>query len=219
MNNLLVYGSFARNDSNKSSDVDLLSISKDQYSKKIVKNNVNLTVYPYLTLKKMASNGALFIYHLKEESKILYDDKFLFSELFSNSFVLKSCYAEEKFFSKELLKKICKLYPDLENFKFANSKIAWCLRTHFAAIGAELRLPIFSRNEIDKHFGRIAVSLTSLKKQIYQRIEQADQALKLIDSISPKLKNADVSDDLKKYETRVIETLKNGQYLRSLDFY
>ena len=70
MNNLLLYGSYARNDNYKDSDVDLLSIGKSQYTKKIIKNNINLTQYPYGILKKMALSGSLFIYHLKEESEI-----------------------------------------------------------------------------------------------------------------------------------------------------
>jgi predicted nucleotidyltransferase len=217
MNNLLLYGSFARNDSNKDSDVDLLGISNDRYSRKIVKSNVNLTLYPYQILKKMASSGALFVYHLKEEGRILNDGNDLFTNLFLEIFVLKDSYCEEQYFSKQLLKKIIKLYPKLNNFKFANSKISWCIRTHFAAIGAESNTPIFSEDSIKKHFGEFEASLLSIKKSTSQITSQVDKAVKLIDSISKNIKEQPISEDLQKYEKRVLRFLQNDNYLELLD--
>ena len=43
-NNLLIYGSHARGDSHKDSDIDLLSLTED-VSRKIIRGNINLSLY------------------------------------------------------------------------------------------------------------------------------------------------------------------------------
>ena len=72
-NNLLIYGSHARGDSHKDSDIDLLSLTED-VSRKIIRGNINLSLYNVDKIHTMAKQGALFVYHLISEGTILNDE-------------------------------------------------------------------------------------------------------------------------------------------------
>jgi hypothetical protein len=219
MNNLMLYGSYARKESIRNSDVDLLSIGVSRFVKKTVKNSVNLTQYPYGTLKNMATNGSLFIYHLKEEGQILSDEKNRFEILFNDYFFLKNSYDVEKYFSYQLLQKIYKIYPTLENLKFANLKIVWCLRTIFAAIGAESQLPMFSSKKIMEQFGESYSEILSLKKSNKKDVKGLEKVLIKIEELLPNLTEHKIPTDLINYEKRIMKNLQNKEYLSALEFY
>jgi predicted nucleotidyltransferase len=219
MNNLILYGSYAREDSCKESDVDLVSIGKSQYAKKSVKNNVNLTQYSYNSLKSMAQTGSLFVYHLKEEGKILVDDKDRFEILFRDFFILKKSYDEEKYFAFELLKKINNIYLELDNIKFANAKIVWCLRTIFASIGAESKIPIFATGKIRDEFGENLSKVLLIKKSNSKNVKILENAIIQIENLLGPLLPQKIPTGLKRYERRVMKILKNKDYLTTLEFY
>jgi predicted nucleotidyltransferase len=60
---LILFGSYARGDFEKASDVDVALISEER-DKTISVGNINYTVYTIEQLIKMAQEGSIFIYHL-----------------------------------------------------------------------------------------------------------------------------------------------------------
>ena len=219
MNNLLLYGSVARKDNEKNSDIDLLSIGQSQYVKKTVKNNVNLTQYPHDTLLSMAHKGSLFIYHLKEEGEILVDDNNRFQNLFHVHFRLRESYNIEKIFAFQLLKKINVIYRELENIRFANSKIVWCFRTIFAAIGAEYQEPVFSKKKIEEKFGKDWLKILSKKQSKRKYAKDLEDSIIKIEPILGKLYSQTIPEDLLRYERKILKILNDKEYLNSIDCY
>ena len=163
-NNLLIYGSVARGDSTKFSDIDLLTVGND-ISRKIIIDKTNVSYYNISKFKEMASMGSLFIFHLNQEAKILYDDGDILSNIIYNEFTLKPNYNEEILFALDLLNEISLIYNKTKNFSFANSKIAWCLRTIYSGLGANSGRPIYSTNSILNSFGNNAIEFLSIKKK------------------------------------------------------
>lgn len=220
MNNLLLYGSYARNDIVKNSDVDLLSIGESDFSKKIIQYKVNLTQYPYKILTQMAVDGSLFIFHLKTEGKILVDNGHLFESLFNDNFILKNSYNQERAFSLSLLKEIFSIYEYSQNFTYANSKILWCIRTIFASIGAESKMPLFSTESIKDYFGNTYSKLLGIKHSTKKTQKEIAKIIDKMVNIVGDSYNDSFSESLMKYREQVLNTLKNeGASDNSSQFY
>ncbi len=160
--NLLIYGSQARGDAHKNSDVDLLSLTEKE-SHKIIQGKVNLSLYNVDKMKQMSIDGTLFVYHLVSEGVILTDDNNILRENIFDIFSLRDNYSKEIAFSWLLLKEIDNKYKNLKTYTYANSKIVWCLRTVIAAWGAENHIPLFSADSIENKFGKDISQLLSFK--------------------------------------------------------
>ena len=221
MNNLMIYGSHARDDYIEDSDVDLISLTENNTSKKIIKNKINLSIYSITKIQDMAISGSLFVYHLKTEGKILYDENDIFNDLLNNKFLLKQNYSIEKYFSYDLLKEISSIYNTTSNITFAHSKIIWCLRTIFASIGAENNKPIFSRDSINQEFGKEASEFTKLKNSQKENKNKIIKIIKFIETIVDLKDYSQIiySDELLNYKDKVLNTLKNEKINSSSDFY
>ena len=89
INSIILYGSEARQESDKFSDKDILIIvdrieSRVSISCELEKLNYNfedneITIHDEIQLNKMLKKGSLFLWHIKLEGKILYDDKDFFN--------------------------------------------------------------------------------------------------------------------------------------------
>jgi predicted nucleotidyltransferase len=158
MTSLLLYGSFARGDNDAGSDVDLLSVTgRDDPPRKIARKHVNVTVYSFAKMSAMALEGALFVFHLSSEGIILIDEDSILDRILNELFVLRGSYAPEISFARRLVREIIDRYDSTSNVLFAHTKIAWCARTVFAAVGASNSVPVFSKNSICKEIGSEAV--------------------------------------------------------------
>lgn len=221
MNNLMIYGSYARNDFKKDSDIDLLALTNELISKKIIKNNINLSVYSIQKFEEMINIGSLFIYHLKTEGKILYDENNLLNDLLYKKFTLKINYNMEISFSYNLIKEIISIYSNINDITFAHSKIIWSLRTVFSAIGAEKEIPIFSTKSILNEFGKDAIKYLEIKKI---NIKNKSLIIKLRDFVKDIIKNRNLesikySNDLEIYKNNILNKLKNKDQYENVDFY
>lgn len=205
-NNLLVYGSHARGDFHKDSDIDLLSLTENE-STKVIQGNINLSLYNVSKINNMAKEGALFVYHLVSEGIILNDENNVLQENIFNAFSLKENYSEEIFFSYSLLKEIENRYEELKTFTYANSKIIWCLRTVIAAIGAQKSIPIFSIENTSKNFGKDIVKLLSIKHSSKDNRKKIYQILNFIEQYLTEFNEDNLSEELLKYRKQVIYNL------------
>jgi len=205
-NNLLIYGSHARGDFHKDSDVDLLSITENE-SSKTIQGKVNLSLYNIEKINQMSKDGTLFVYHLISEGVILNDKDNIIKENIFDMFSLKDNYSKEISFSYLLLKEIDNKYKNLKTYTYANSKIIWCLRTVIAAIGAENDTPLFSSGSIEKKFGKDIVKLLSFK---HSSKDNRKKIIEILHFIEQYLFNIDISDfgeGLSKYREQVLYNL------------
>lgn len=205
-NNLLLYGSYARKDFHEKSDIDLLSVT-DSNPNKIVKGNINLSIYNLEKIRKMSDQGALFIYHLVMEGVILNDEGNLIQENIFSRFVLKNDYNTELYFSKCLLKDIQNRYKKLKYFTYANSKISWCLRTFIAAFGANKSVPLFSASKIIEEFNKEIVGYINIKHSSQNHYQLIDDILVFMDNYFPD-KNCNIFDqELEKYRKDILHNM------------
>lgn len=218
-NNLLLYGSAARGDSTKFSDVDLLTIGND-ISNKYVVNNINVSYYNNAKFREMAASGSLFIYHLNQEAKIIFDEGGILNDIIYKEFFLRPNYNEDIYFAVDLLNAIMHNYKKTLNFSFANSKIAWCLRTIYSGIGANNNKPLFSKKSIIEHFGNDSMEYLWIKKNSTNQTKLFPKILTHVNSFIDKTKdqNLHVRSDLQVFKKKVLNTMISNQYPYEFDY-
>lgn len=148
---LVLYGSRARGDYGTGSDVDLFGLACDMPSKLIAINNIKLNVYEKGLFADMANQGSLYVWHLQQEGKIIFD----FGNEFRNmlaSFKLKNDYSYER--SEAANVGWLLLSPD--SFSAQNglrlNTIIYVLRTIVYSFLAERNTPAFSLQEAIKYY-------------------------------------------------------------------
>jgi len=149
---LALYGSRAREDSDKDSDVDVFALSTEPTYRMIIQNKLNIACYPESLAMKRAREGDLFILHITKEGKIIYDTSAYFQKL-KNEFRYKDSYAKEVTDASELGWMLINIATNLSNFTLLNRRIAWCVRTILIAKSAEQKEPCFSAQNLCDFFG------------------------------------------------------------------
>lgn len=149
MKALAIFGSTARNEREFDSDIDMIGIYDNEKIKSITKSSVSLFLYPEKYLTEKMLTGDLFALHLVKESIPIYGGC-VFDEIYSQ-FNYKLNYKEEMESSYFLAMEIIKMYQNLEEYKEANKKLAWCLRTMIISISAQNRSPVFSKKALSEY--------------------------------------------------------------------
>lgn len=144
---VILYGSCARRDNSPESDVDLFGVGSNSRYKMVVKNNVNLAIYPHDSAINMSRAGDLFMFHIVSEGVAVYDSKRTFSVL-KKSFSFKENYSREIEDATALGWVLAKFYSVVSNGTLLNKRIAWCVRTILIARGAERRQAVFSSKDL-----------------------------------------------------------------------
>ncbi|MCH8569105.1 MAG: nucleotidyltransferase domain-containing protein [Balneolales bacterium] len=148
---MLLFGSCARGDYKKKSDVDLLAIvDGDDYSLKDYEK-ANIVFYGKELFLRKLKEGDLFGLHIVKESAIVYDSIDIRNTIFPQ-FEYKTTYQREIQEASDLayvLLKFCDYFSDMY---FYNRKIAWCVRTILIAKSAEDRSPVFSAADLSNKF-------------------------------------------------------------------
>ena len=160
---VLLYGSRARGDEGRHSDVDLLGIvSSDKIVKPFDDNGISFHLYPFSWLMESAENGALFLLHIVNEAVPLSDPKALLDRL-KEAFVYKSSYLADK----ELGCRIIAAVANLPEDRFTGTirrRYFWGVRPALMAMSADQRSPTFSAESLESRF-----SLHGLADHIHGR--------------------------------------------------
>ncbi|MFC7514091.1 nucleotidyltransferase domain-containing protein [Herbaspirillum sp. GCM10030257] len=154
---LILYGSCAREDEDAESDIDLFALTTAEDHNMVVKQKVNLAIYPLKLALNMAENGDLFLLHIVEEGKVIYDSEGHFDKLRS-SFSYRSTYRSEIIKASDLGWTLIELAPNSNNHTLINRRMAWCVRTILIAMCAEKRTPRFSASSLAKYSGDASVT-------------------------------------------------------------
>lgn len=144
---MILYGSCARNDNQKDSDVDIFALCDDMYYNMIIKSKINIAKYPLELAINRAKNGDLFVLHILEEGKVIYDSSQYYQKLKSN-FKYKNNYSEEIHKATEVSCYLLSLGSSVENYFLFNKALAWCVRTILIAKSTEQKKPLFSAKEL-----------------------------------------------------------------------
>jgi len=149
---LALYGSRAREDHSPDSDVDLFSITDDSNYKMIVESNVNMACYPRNLAASRARGGDLFILHVIQEGKTLFDNAGELERLRAE-FSFKNSYEVDIRLASDLAWFLLEMNSLFKNYTLINKRIAWCVRTILIAMSAEARKPVFSSIKLREFSG------------------------------------------------------------------
>ena len=93
IHSIILYGSRARHDNDKLSDIDLCLFTKEHRLKeieddelksvfsKLQSDRINLTVYPSSVVDLMLESGSLFLWHLKLEGEVIFGENYFSSKI------------------------------------------------------------------------------------------------------------------------------------------
>jgi len=146
---LIVFGSYARGDTDEFSDLDLLGIVDDKILKSTPVRDINLSIYSIGKLIELMETGDLFALHLKMEGRALFGDA-IFHEVIKK-FKYKETYASDIAYALLMGSLIIENKSIIKNWFIANKRIAWTVRTIIISLSAENREPVFSKNAISNY--------------------------------------------------------------------
>ena len=147
VNALILFGSCARGDQTKDSDVDILAIHDEKNYHIREYKKLNFSFYPEQTLRRMMLSGELFALHLATESKIIFENNNAASNLF-RLFQFKSSYIPVINEANRLAWLIIKYYNQINRPDLCNKRLVWCVRTISAANAASQKKNCFSVTDI-----------------------------------------------------------------------
>ncbi|MGE5502132.1 MAG: nucleotidyltransferase domain-containing protein [Ignavibacteriales bacterium] len=140
---VILFGSAARGDAGRSSDVDLLLITPESHPRHTTMGNLSLSLYSARELLKRARKGNLFVCHIVQEGKVIYDESNYFQRL-KDAFALRKSYAHDTRRACDVGWLIVERGRTLTRQNLVARRIAWCVRTILIARTAERGRPIFS---------------------------------------------------------------------------
>lgn len=117
---------------------------------------MSLSLYPTRHLLRSARSGDLFVCHLVQEAKVLYDDQGRFEKV-RQEFRLRDSYGDEVKKASELGWFLINHGRRFKNSATVNRRIAWCVRTILIARTAEARHPVFAADALAKFAGSVKV--------------------------------------------------------------
>lgn len=138
-----LFGSQARGDQDESSDVDLLLITSERQPRHSSMGTVSLSMYPIDDLIERAAAGDLFLCHLANEARPMYDPEGNLPRI-KAAFQYRDSYDHEVGQASALGWLLGRFADKLPNPRLSNRRIAWCVRTILIAKSAECRTPLFA---------------------------------------------------------------------------
>lgn len=138
-----LFGSRARGDHDEGSDVDLLLVTSEAQPRHSSMGNLSLSLYPIDGLMERAAAGDLFLCHLANEARPIYDPAGELARI-GAAFRYRDSYDHEVEQASDLGWFLGRFADKLPNPGLSNKRIAWCVRTILIAKSAERRSPLFA---------------------------------------------------------------------------
>lgn len=138
-----LFGSRARGDQDEGSDVDLLLVTSETQPRHSSMGNLSLSMYPIDDLIERAAGGDLFLCHLANEARPIYDPTGELPRIRA-AFQYRDSYDLEVGQASALGWLLGRFADKLPNPRLSNRRIAWCVRTILIAKSAERRSPLFA---------------------------------------------------------------------------
>jgi hypothetical protein len=145
---ILLFGSRARQDYSRGSDTDLLLVSPQGTPKHKSIGHLSMFFYPWEKLTTDARNGDLFVCHIVQEAKPVFDPLGQLEHLRSQ-FLLRRSYAREISCARDLGWFLDRHAGALSS-GIVVRRMIWCIRTILIARLAERGAPIFAPLELVK---------------------------------------------------------------------
>lgn len=160
-----IFGSHARGDYTKDSDIDLLSVTDDDVFASFSHGELNVSFYPRRNLLEDARKGSLFVMHIVREAVPTYDPENIHADVVQN-FWWRSNYCDEIAKASDLGWFLLNHQSEFRNRQVVNRRISWSVRTILIALTAENGAPVFSPHELARFADRSYVNrLLSLKSR------------------------------------------------------
>lgn len=209
---VMLFGSYARGDFKKTSDIDVLQVTEDN-RRPYKAGKVNVSPYNFKSLQYLARHGSLFILHLKTDGRIFQDDKGLLEEVLEN-YVHPKSYAHLKSELRQAAQLLdCPVafyetkWPQLHNtytFIFRS----WCF-----ALCAESGIPRFSMAEVSSALKDERIT------EVYElkRLRSADRKFYLhCLAVLGEYLGAPVRNSCSSFETLLLNQGRSSKLLRIL---
>ncbi|MFP2384587.1 nucleotidyltransferase family protein [Enterobacter ludwigii] len=180
---LVLFGSHATNEASEDSDIDLLGINNSTLRTVRENGKVNLSLYSFSELMKMAKAGNIFILHVLMDGVCVFNQQ-IFNEIKDN-FIYKKNYDIDIATAYYLARTILSEVDNISNWPVANKRISWCVRTILISISVEQRKPIFSKSKLASSCVNTGLCY--------------EDAFSLVDAKSNKNKNTNVLNSLSKF--------------------
>lgn len=139
---ILLFGSRAREDNRRGSDTDLLLIAPPSAPRHKSIGHLSMFFYPWKKLANDARTGDLFVCHIVQEAKPVFDPSHQLEQL-RELFRLRTSYAGEITQARELGWMLDR-YAGLLNSQVVVRRMIWCVRTILIARLAERGTPQFA---------------------------------------------------------------------------
>lgn len=174
---ILLFGSFARANPSKSSDMDLLLISHGDETHHVTVGRFSLFLYPWHKLENNARDGDLFVCHLECEAKALFDPDGYLPKL-KEAFRFRSDYMSEIGHATDLGWYLVKFGDEL-NSHLQAKRALWCVRTILIAHSAERRDPVFAPHLLAKQTRSVAGRDLLIRRHSTRNDAKVRQSLRL----------------------------------------
>lgn len=174
---ILLFGSFARADPSKGSDMDLLLIRQADATHHFTEGNFSLFQYPWHKLENNARDGDLFVCHLVREAKALFDPDGYLPKL-KKAFRFRSGYMTEIGHATDLGWYLVKFGGEL-NSHLQAKRALWCVRTILIARSAERRDPVFAPHLLAKQTRSAAGRDLLIRRHSTRNDAEVRQSLRL----------------------------------------
>ena len=173
----LLFGSLARADQSAGSDTDLLMINIDDEIRHVSVGHLSLFLYPWRTLEQDARDGDLFVCHLVQEAKPLFDPDDYLPKL-KEVFQYRSDYKAETDRAMDLGWYLVRFGQEL-NSRLQTKRALWCIRTILIARTVERRNPVFSPRQLAEQTRSVAGRDLLTNRHIARKDAEVRQLLRL----------------------------------------
>ncbi len=216
---MMLFGSAARGDINRESDVDLLFVGENFEPSSRKERAVEIQFISTQYLFEMADQGDLFAIHLAYEGKEIFDSKHIFKD-FKERLKVRSTYSEVRAAASDLAWFLHD-YGSTYEAALVNKRIAWCVRTIVISELVERGRFIFAPDALSAEYPKNSVpQLINLRRSKSKSRKRTVMLSDFIEAHCAKRPNKDSAEDFMEYFEKsgnavAVSTVKKLSSIRS----